>query len=77
MTTTDRAPVEVTTRYATTVPDLPGAWAFVMARVDLVGPSPRITITPIDILSDGLNDECWRTEFEVEVSGMIHESSTP
>lgn len=30
------APVEVTTRYSTTVPDLPGAWAFVMARVALL-----------------------------------------
>lgn len=66
----EQSPVEVTTRYATTVLDLPGAWAFVMARVDLVGPNPRITINPIDVLDE---PEGWRTEFEVEVSGMIHE----
>lgn len=40
------APIEVTTRYATTVDDLPSAWAFVMDHVDRVGADPSITISP-------------------------------
>ena len=28
------APIEITTKYATSVDDLPDAWAFVMERLD-------------------------------------------
>lgn len=67
------APVEVTTRYATTVSDLAGAWAFVMARVDLVGPEPRITISPVWLHHNQDDDERCTPEFEVVVEGMVHE----
>jgi hypothetical protein len=40
------APVEVSTRYATTVESLADAWEFVMSRIDLVGPDPSVTISP-------------------------------
>ena len=72
------APIEVTTRYATTVDDLPGAWAFVMAHLDHpgVGHDPRITISPIwTYSSDEIGDPDYRAprRFEVVVSGMVHE----
>lgn len=56
------APIEVTTKYATTVNTLPEAWAFVMNHIDRVGPDPHIRISPV-----------WLTdprEFEVTVHGM-------
>lgn len=72
------APVEVTTRYATSVEDLAAAWSFVMQKIDAVGPNPHITITPRWIVSvhevvDGREDEDPPREFEVVVSGMVHE----
>lgn len=78
--TTPLDPIEVTTRYATTVDTLPDAWAFVMAYLDRVGPDPRITINPIHIISvqemydDGPNDD-WARRFEVVVSGMVEEDA--
>ena len=69
-------PVEVTTRYATTVDDLPAAWAFVMAHLDSVGPDPSVEIKPFwqasvhDIHSD---DHDWPRVFEVVVEGTVRE----
>lgn len=68
---TTSSPIEVTTRYATTVPELSDAWAFVMDRVDAVGASPQIHITPIWVI--GRNDEEDYRKFEVVVEGMVEE----
>lgn len=73
----DPAPIEVTTRYATTVDDLPAAWAFVMDRVDLVGPDPSIDIKPLWTFSahdmDRADDAMPPRQFSVVVSGMVPE----
>ena len=67
-------PVEVTTRYATSVEDLASAWAFVMARLDSVGPDPDVSITPVWTISADLDpDEDPPRRFSVVVSGMVHE----
>lgn len=73
------APVEVTTRYATTVEDLPSAWAFVMGHLDALGDDPSIEIKPISTIGvadmqdafDGRETEGWRRQFEVVVEGMV------
>ena len=67
---TQTTPVEVTTKYATSVPTLPEAWAFVMARIDQVGDSPSVRINPIWRYSD---DEDGTRVFEVVVEGMVEE----
>jgi hypothetical protein len=69
-------PVEVTTRYATTVDDLSAAWAFVMKTLEEVGPDPSVEISPIwlrpfDFAGD--DDEPWPRQFSVVVSGMVEE----
>ncbi len=66
-------PVEVTTRYATRVRSLTEAWAFVMDRVDAVGPDPRIEITPTWIYgNESIPDgERW---FSIVVDGMVPEA---
>lgn len=79
------APVEVTTRYVTSVDTLPEAWAFVMERIDVVGPEPQVHITPRHIMPVGAmidalegaddSEERWTTCFEVVVSGMVEEAS--
>lgn len=73
------APIEVTTRYATSVDTLPEAWAFVMGRLDSVGPDPMITIKPCWTISvsemDAPEDREWPRRFEVVVSGMVKEGS--
>lgn len=61
-------PVEITTRYVTTVADISGAWAFVMERVDRVGPRPRIQISPITIFNHDGDEQHF---FEVTVEGMV------
>lgn len=69
--------VEVTTKYATTVDDLPSAWAFVMEYVDRCGPKPSITISPVSSMAwseIGDEDAEWRDYFEVVVSGMSEET---
>jgi hypothetical protein len=76
MMESETRPVEVTTRYVTSVPTLAEAWAFVMDRVDRVGPDPTIEIKPVWIYSmssvtEG-TDESER-RFEVVVSGMVEE----
>lgn len=71
-------PIEVTTRYATSVNDLADAWAFVMDRLDAVGPDPSVHITPIwtisvrDMDADDEGQE-WHRRFEVVVEGMVKE----
>ena len=65
------APIEVTTRYATSVDDLTAAWTFVMDRLDRVGPSPLVRITPIWTISDDPDNHERR--FEVVVEGMVEE----
>lgn len=75
------APIEVTTKYATTVDDLPAAWAFVMERLDLVGPDPHIEIRPIQTFAvgdmidglDGHDAGPWPRQFEVVIDGMVEE----
>lgn len=67
-------PVERTTRYVTSVSELPDAWAFVMSYVDKVGPNPTIRIEPKWIIPiAAMGDEDYRSErqFEVLVEGMI------
>lgn len=64
------APIEVTTRYATSVDELADAWAFVMAHVDKVGADPYIGIKPL--WSSG--DDFTQRRFEVVVSGMVEET---
>lgn len=73
------APVEVTTKYATTVDDLSAAWAFVMEHLDCVGDHPHIEIRPISSIGvadmlDGLEGreagDGWKQQFEVVVEGM-------
>jgi hypothetical protein len=76
-------PVEVTTKYVTTVDDLPAAWVFIMDRLDKVGPDPQIKINPIWVIPvgdmiDGLEGEdvsAEKRQFEVVVSGMVEEKS--
>jgi hypothetical protein len=75
------APIEVTTRYATSVNELTDAWAFVMDRLDRVGPDPSVTIKPIwtisvrDVDTDD-EDQEWPRRFEVVVEGMVHEETS-
>lgn len=67
------APIEVTTKYVTSVDDLTAAWAFVMEYVDKVGPKPRITISPKSIYAwaEIGDDDARPVElFEVLVEGM-------
>jgi hypothetical protein len=74
-------PIEVTTRYATSVNELADAWAFVMDRLDRVGPDPSVTIKPIwtisvrDMDTDD-EDQEWPRRFEVVVEGMVHEGGS-
>jgi hypothetical protein len=77
------APIEVTTRYATTVDDLTSAWAFVMKHLDSCGDDPSIEIRPISTIGvadmqdafDGRESEGWRRRFEVVVEGMVSHDS--
>lgn len=67
-------PIEIHTRYATTVVTLADAWAFVMDHIDKVGPDPSIEIAPIWLMG---YDEPRTNEpprhFAVTVSGSIEE----
>lgn len=65
--------VERTTMFATVVEDLSSAWAFIMDRLDRLGPAPSITITPQWTYS---NTEDGVLRFEVSVSGMVEEAMT-
>lgn len=67
------APIEITTRYATSVDDLTDAWAFVMDKLDSVGPDPTVRISPIWTFStaDVDTDQRPPRRFEVVVEGMV------
>jgi len=66
--------VEVTTSYATTVPELTDAFAFVMDRLERVGPNPEVRISLVFIIGmDSSDDEPTSREFEVTVRGMTEE----
>lgn len=69
------APVEVTTRFATTVDDLPAAWAFVMERIDQVGADPSVKISPIWSWQAEAGSETSVRQFEVVVDGMVEEGT--
>lgn len=69
-------PVEVTTRYATRVATLADAWTFVMERLELVGPDPRIEITPSwRVCADPDEPEDGVRTFMVVVDGMVPEGT--
>ena len=69
-------PIEISTKYATTVPDLTAAWAFVMDHIDQVGPDPSIHIGPVwSYTMDQLDDENVPRHFEVAVSGTIRKDT--
>lgn len=70
MRITDRGQVEVTSRYVTIVDDLTAAWAFVMSRIDSVGPDPSVEIRPRWAFLDSEEDVRY---FEVIVEGMVPE----
>jgi hypothetical protein len=61
--------VEFTAQYATSVADLTAAWAFVMERIDQVGPDPSVVINPKWRFRSG--DKDGERFFEVVVSGMV------
>lgn len=79
------SPVEITTKYVTNVDDLSAAWAFVMERLESVGPDPYIEIKPFWIVSvgdaidalDGGDEPEPPREFSVIVSGMVKEGAEP
>jgi hypothetical protein len=73
MTDQETAPIEVTTRYATTVASLADAFAFVMDRIDHVGDSPQVDISPVWTISYDSPDEPSARRFSVVVSGMVEE----
>lgn len=58
--------VFVSMKYSTQVATLTEAWQFVMARVDQVGPDPRVLISPVWRIED---DDTDTREFEVVVEG--------
>ena len=51
-----RTPIEVTTRYATTVDTLPEAFTFIMSKLDDLGGTPRIQISPVWVVSEDPDD---------------------
>lgn len=65
-------PIEVTTKYVTTVDSLPEAWAFVMGRLDGLAGEPSIKINPVW----SSRDDYAAARFEVTVSAM-HEEEPP
>lgn len=75
----EQTPVEVTLRYSTTVDELPAAWAFVMDRLDGVGPHPSIEIKPFWQMSvQDMNDDPdqeYRRKFGVVVEGTNMEDN--
>jgi hypothetical protein len=70
-------PIEVTTRYVTTVDGLPAAWAFVMERLDKVGPDPTVVIKPHwwTSVHDMGQVEAPQRKFEVVVEGTVEEQA--
>lgn len=70
------SPVEITTKYATTVETLQDAFVFIMQYVDALGTDPFIKITPIHSYSMSdmdMEDPPCKHFFEVMVSSMREE----
>ena len=65
-------PVEISVKHVTTVDSLPEAWAFVMDRLDLLGPRPTVEIRPV--YTSPRLDEPERYHFSVLVSAMHEEA---
>lgn len=62
-----RAPLEMTTRYATSVDSLSDAWEFVMDHLEKVGDAPSVAISP-----EWSSEDDFRTcYFTVVVSGTV------
>lgn len=80
--TTDKY-VEVTLQFETVVDDLTEAWAFIMDRIERVGPDPSVHIHPakegpppmIQMLVNGEVREATR-KFHVVVEGTAREKRT-
>ena len=66
MNTTSR-----TVRYETAVTELSDAWAFIMGRLDELGPEPSIHITPVWI--EDVDAEEAVNGFFVSVEGTVTE----
>jgi len=78
--------VEVSTKYVTTVADLPEAWEFIMDRLDQVGPDPHVVISPVwtkpweeikpstEHQHESVGD--WPRHFEVVVEGTVEEDKS-
>ena len=64
-------PVEISVKHVTTVDSLPEAWAFVMERLDLLGPRPTVEIRPV--YTSPRLDEPEQHHFSVLVSAMHEE----
>lgn len=74
------ADVEVTTNYVTHVAELSDAWAFIMDRVDRLGPDPTIAIVPFwacVVSEDEDGDEVHeqKRRFQITLSGSVPENS--
>lgn len=73
--------VEVTTRFETVVEDLSDAWAFIMSKIEKVGPDPSVHIHPaqegpppmLQILMQGTVSPTQR-KFHVVVEGSMKEA---
>jgi hypothetical protein len=67
------APIERTVKYTTNADELADAWAFIMTKVDEVGPDPHIQIRPLHQIDDDKpmrDPDNWKRVFEVTISGM-------
>lgn len=70
-------PIEITTRYATSVDTLTEAWEFVMDHLDALGEHPTIEVKPfhtISVLDLDREDPPWEWRFGVVVSGTVEAS---
>lgn len=76
--------VEVTIQYETVVDDLTEAWAFIMSRIEKVGPDPSVHIHPakqgpppmLQMIMQGSVDEDMPRKFHVVVEGQQREPRT-
>lgn len=72
--------VEKTTRYATNVAEMSDAWAFVMQRIDLLGPDPTVSISPVWTMEYCDNEDCevgghTVRSFNVIIAGTVPENA--
>ncbi len=73
--------VEVSVRYETVVDDITDAWAFIMSRIEKVGPDPSVQINPaseappaILLALLGREPQFGPRRFHVAVEGSMKES---